>query len=234
MFFRRYYTEKYTEQQLEAEKKIFRHSLLIALFVIIAVWIVFLAQEVYRFDYWELGIYPLKWKGLAGILTSPFVHGGYRHIGANTLPLFLLTLSLFYFYRNSADSIVALIYICSGICVWLLARGSWHIGASGLIYGLASFLILSGIIRNNSRLLTISLVVVMIYGGIFWGVLPLKPEISWESHLWGTVSGVIFAIVFRNYGPPTKIWEWNDEEELDEVPEENNVDEAINSFLRPE
>ena len=74
----------------------------------------------------------------------------------------------------------------------------------------------------------------MIYGGIFWGVLPLKPEISWESHLWGTVSGVIFAIVFRNYGPPTKIWEWNDEEELDEVPEENNVDEAINSFLRPE
>jgi membrane associated rhomboid family serine protease len=90
-----------------------------------------------------------------------------------------------------------------------------HIGASGVIYGLAAFLFLSGIISHNISLLTISLIVAFLYGGLLWGIFPLKPEISWESHLWGALSGLALAVLFRK-SAPTKP---EDREEEDDVVE---------------
>jgi membrane associated rhomboid family serine protease len=227
VIFQRYYPEKFTEEQVMVEKKILRHSLFFSVFLVVIIWLFFLVEQVYQFDFSHLGIYPSKLKGTIGILLSPLIHGSYGHIAANTVPLFLLTFTLFFFYRKPAYKILLLIYILSGICVWIGGRQAWHIGASGLIYGLAAFLILSGIIRNDIRLLTISLIIILIYGGLFWGIFPIKPEISWESHLWGSISGVVLAIIYRNEGPPKKMWVWNeeDEEEFSEgEPEQSMID----------
>ena len=112
-----------------------------------------------------------------------------------------------------------LIYILSGICVWLIGRESWHIGASGIVYGLAAFHFTSGIIRNDLRLLIISVIVVFLYGGMVWGIFPLKPEISWESHLWGGISGVILAYWYRKHTIRRKKFDWEEEPETGEETE---------------
>ena len=127
-----------------------------------------------------------------------------------------------------------IIYILSGICVWLGGRESWHIGASGIVYGLASFLFFSGVFRRDANLLTIGIIVVFLYGSMFWGIFPLKPEISWESHLWGAVSGLALAFYYRHQGPvrPVASWE-NEPEELDsdeeDYQEEISEDEPIST-----
>ncbi len=213
MIFQRYYPERADNEQAEPEKTILRHSLFFSLFLLITIWLVFLYEQTYQFDFSAWGIYPRSWNGLTGIITSPYIHGSLSHIAANSLPLFTLSLALFYFYRSLSYPILFFIYLLSGICVWIGGREAWHIGASGLIYGLASFLIFSGIIRNDIRLLTISLIVVMLYGGLFWGIFPIRPDISWESHLWGSISGVILAVVFRNDGPSSRSWHWEEDEE---------------------
>ena len=98
--------------------------------------------------------------------------------------------------------------------MWLGARDAWHIGASGMIYGLAAFLVTSGVIRNHIPLLAISLIVVFLYGGMIWGVFPLKWNVpySWESHLWGSIAGLALAVIYRNKGPQKQIKQWPEEE----------------------
>lgn len=232
MIFQRYFPERTGDEPAVPEKKILRHSLFFSLLLLIIIWLVFLFELTYQFDFSRLGIYPRSLKGLTGILTSPFIHGSLSHISANSLPLFTLSLALFYFYRSLSYPILFSIYLLSGICVWIGGREAWHIGASGLIYGLASFLIFSGIIRNDVRLLTISLIVILLYGGLFWGIFPIWPEISWESHLWGSVSGFILALVFRNNGPVNRSWNWEEDkdDEMDEsvLNQDSEVDNPQN------
>jgi membrane associated rhomboid family serine protease len=103
----------------------------------------------------------------------------------------------FYFYRKIAYKVLFFTYITSGIWVWIMARSAYHIGASGLVYSLVAFIITSGIIRNNIRLLSISLIVVFLYGSLSWGLFPSLPNISWESHLMGAISGIIIAIYYK-------------------------------------
>ncbi len=164
----------------------------------------------------ECGIKPLSINGLPGILFSPLVHSDWDHFFANAIPLLVLGVALFYFYRGISVKVFVFIYLLTGIWVWLGARDAWHIGASGVIYGLAAFLIAGGFLRNYIPLMAISLMVVFAYGGMIWGIFPLKWDVpySWESHLWGTVSGILLAIIFRKQGPqrPLKVWP---EEEYD-------------------
>ncbi len=164
----------------------------------------------------EWGIKPLSINGLPGILFSPLVHSDWDHFFANAIPLLVLGVALFYFYRGISVKVFVFIYLLTGIWVWLGARDAWHIGASGVIYGLAAFLIAGGFLRNYIPLMAISLMVVFAYGGMIWGIFPLKWDVpySWESHLWGTVSGILLAIIFRKQGPqrPLKVWP---EEEYD-------------------
>jgi len=121
--------------------------------------------------------------------------------------------ALIYFYRRISYRIFIQLFFLSGICVWLSGREAWHIGASGVIYAMAAFHFVSGIIRNDTRLLTLSVVVVFLYGGLVWGMLPINPDVSWEGHLWGAISGVAVAWHYRKYIIRRDKFDWEDEEE---------------------
>jgi len=211
----RYYPVTDSEEQSAIEKRIGWYSFFITSAFVVALWLIKLIEYEYSFDFSGWGIYPREIDGLWGILFSPLIHGNFAHLAANTIPMFVLMFSLFFFYRKSSALIFVLIYLSTGLLVWLGGREAWHIGASGLIYGLAAFLFLSGVLSSNVRLLTISLVVAFFYGGLFWGIFPIKPEISWESHLWGALSGLTLAVLFRK-SAPTKPEEQEDEDDVEE------------------
>jgi len=228
-----YYPRNQEPTDKETEKKIFKYSLIIPLAIVIIFWLVKFIENSYQLDFTTFGILPLQIQGLSGILLSPFIHSSYSHLLSNTIPFLILTFALLYFYRNLAYRIFFLIYILSGICVWLGGRESWHIGASGIVYGLASFLFFSGVFRKDANLLTIGIIVVFLYGSMFWGIFPIKPEISWESHLWGSASGLLLAFYYRHQGPvrPVSSWENETEEDGDESPEEEDEEEEPHSHI---
>lgn len=160
-----------------------------------------------------LGIYPLHLSGLPGIIFAPLIHGDYSHLFTNSGPLFVLGTAVFYFYRPVAFRLIILAWIMTGIWVWFGGREAYHIGASGLIYALASFLFFSGFIRRSIELMAISFVIVFLYGGMVWGIFPLRENISWESHLMGGVAGFILAIYYKDHGPQRKRFDWEFEED---------------------
>ena len=195
------------------EKKRFIYSLVFPGFFLLLLWAVKFFEIGMELSFVEGGVYPRKWSGLQGILFSPLIHGDWKHLLDNSMPAFLLSLALFYFYRDIAYKIWALIYLMGGILLWGVGREAYHIGASGLIYGLASFLFLSGLIRRVRHLTAISLLVVFWYGSMVWGLLPFDFEVSFEAHITGAVSGVVLAIVYRDEGPEPDRSELEDEDE---------------------
>lgn len=179
---------------------------------VVLLWCVFLLEEANGWDLHFLGIRPLSWDGLIGIFTTPLVHGSFKHLLNNSAPLLVLGWALFYFYNSIALRSLLFIQLFSGFWVWLFARPSFHIGASGLVYGLAAFIFLSGIIRNERKLVSISLLVAFLYGSMFWGVFPIRDGVSWESHLWGGIAGALLAIYYRKEGPQRPLYDWEREE----------------------
>lgn len=166
---------------------------------------------------YQLGILPRNLFGLIGIITAPLIHGGYSHIISNTVPLVILGLSIFYFYPKLAYDSFVIIYLGTGLLVWIFGRELYHVGASGIVYGYVSFLFFNGIFRRDNKSIALSLLVVFLYGGLVWGVFPLREGISWESHLFGAIVGAITSFFFRKVDPPKK-YEWEDEE--NSVPKE--------------
>lgn len=173
----------------------------------------FVLEKLTKSDFSQFGTDPRTLKGLLGIITTPFIHSNVEHLMGNIIPLFVLTFALFYFYRGIALISFALMWICSGLLLWLIGRDSYHIGASGIIYVLVFFLFFSGIFRRYVPLIAISAIVVFLYGSYIWGIFPwiTKPEISWEGHLSGALTGIVFAVIFRNYGPKKVEEVWEDE-----------------------
>lgn len=206
--------------------KKFKYSLILPLFFILILWLIKIVDVSEHLNLYYFGNFPRDVKGLWGILLSPLIHADFNHLISNSIPLFVLGTGIIFFYRNLAYKVFALVWILSGICVWLGARDSYHIGASGLIYGIAAFLFLSGIIRKDFRLAAISLLVVFLYGSLIWGVLPIFPQISWEYHLFGGISGFIAAIIYRKQGPERIVWSWEDEDE--DESDEDVSDELLN------
>jgi membrane associated rhomboid family serine protease len=211
-----YYPRKQEPVDQDTEKKIFKYSLLFPLIIVGLFWLVKVLEDVMPLDLSVYGILPQHLEGLKGILFSPFIHGSYEHLMSNSAPFLVLAFALFYFYRNLAFRILFLIYILSGLCVWLGGREAYHIGASGIVYGLASFLFFSGVLRKDRNLLAIGIVVIFLYGSMFWGLLPIKPEVSWESHLWGALSGLILSWYYRHQGPVRPRATWEDEPDEDD------------------
>ncbi len=171
---------------------------------------------------------PLKLRGLIGILTAPLIHANLTHLFDNSIPLFFLSLALFYFYREVAYRVFFLIWFITGALVWLVGREAYHIGASGIIYGLATFLLTSGIIRRNRNLMAISLLVIFLYGSMVWGLFPYDYHISWESHMSGALTGLVLAIIYRHEGPEPDISRLEEDEEENHGPgadEENPAGE---------
>ena len=204
-------------------RKKFLLSIIIPGFVTVIMWLVWTSEILFETDLSFLGIYPLSLKGLPGILLSPLLHADIRHLYNNTIPLFLLATGLFYFYSEVALRVFSMTWIITGLLVWLAGRDAWHIGASGLIYGIASFLFFSGILRKYFRLVALSLLVVFLYGSMVWGIFPdIYRNVSWESHMLGFVSGILLSVWFRDEGPQAPVYEWmNETEETDnENPEE--------------
>jgi len=205
---------------MNQEKKNILQSLFPPLLFVILLWVIKAGEIVTHTELGFLGIYPLKSTGLIGIITSPLIHSDFKHLFANSIPLLVLGGCLFYFYKEIAVKIFILIYLITGLCVWFGAREAYHVGASGVVYGLASFLFLSGIIRRDGRLLAITMLVTFLYGSLVWGVFPdFYPEknISFESHFWGLIVGLILALYFRKLGPQRKKYDWEEEEEFEDV-----------------
>ncbi len=204
--------------QEDSEHKIFKAKLFVSMFspiLFVSVMIVVkLYENVSGHDLFYYGIEPRTFEGLRGILFSPFIHADWDHLFSNAVPMVLLGTAVIYFYRNVAYKMFFYLWLMDGIGVWVFGRYSYHIGASGLVYGLASFLFISGLIRKSRGLLAISFAVALLYGGIVWGILPQLVQLSWESHLFGLVSGMLLAVLFMHQGPlndPLPEWYYDDE-----------------------
>lgn len=193
-------------------------------------WFEKLIEILFETDFSFLGIYPLSIKGLPGIIFSPFIHGDFRHLYSNSIPLLFLGTALFYFYSEPALKIWVWNFFLTGLFVWLTGRDAWHIGASGIVYGLTAFLFFSGIIRRYYRLTALSLLVVFLYGSMVWGMFPgIYQDVSWESHMMGFVSGIILAIWYRHEGP---VYEWIEEEEAETGSDESENGNSDNQNIK--
>jgi len=209
---------------MKQEKRKFIYTLLIPVGLLFIMWVVKLIEVGFDVSLVSLGNYPLDIKGIKGIVLMPFIHGSWSHLLANTVPFLILTTALFYFYSSIATRVFIGIWLLSGIWVWFGGRPSWHIGASGVIYGISSFLFVSGMIRKDTRLAALALIVAFLYGSMIWGVFPdffpKERHISWEGHLGGAVAGLVLALYYRNSGPQRKKYSWELEEELSDEEDE--------------
>jgi membrane associated rhomboid family serine protease len=145
-----------------------------------------------------LAVVPRELFGLIGVLTAPLIHGDFAHLISNSLPVLFLGTGLLYLYPRSAPIVLAIVYFGSGLAVWFFARPSAHLGASGLTYGLVTFLFFSGVLRRDPPAIGLALIVAFLYGGTIWGVLPIEQGVSFESHLAGAALGLICSLALRD------------------------------------
>ena len=191
------------------------YMLALALYGVLFLWFVYWFEVNFGYNFTKYGVYPRTLKGLRGIFFSPFIHSGIKHLFNNSVPLFVLLMALFYFYRMIAFKILLYGAFLTGLLTWIIARPAYHIGASGIVYLLFSFVLFSGIIRRYHRLIAVSLIVIFLYGSMIWYILPIKAGISWEGHLSGFLVGLVFAFVFKKHGPKKEVYQWAEEEELE-------------------
>jgi len=174
--------------------------------------IVFWFESIFNFNFNYLGIYPRKLVGLRGIIFSPFIHGDIKHLFNNSIPILVLTSALFYFYRNIRWKVLIYGTLLTGLLTWLIGRTSLHIGASGVIYMLTSFLLFRGIFSKQYQLTALSFIVIFLYGGFIWYVFPIDDKISWEGHLSGFIVGLFFSLLFNKETLKNKKYIWEREE----------------------
>lgn len=220
----------YEEDEAKRDKVKIYSSFFYSGCFILVLWIIQFAQWSLDKDLSAFGVLPRKLIGLLGILTAPLVHADFSHLISNSITLFLLFFGILYFYRSSAVKVFFIVYFFDGFLVWLFGRQSYHIGASGLIYGFASFLFFSGVFRKDKRSIALSLLIVFLYGSMVWGILPTDPKISFESHFFGMIVGIVSAFIFKKSDPPPK-YDWENEEENEE---ENHEDENESGDIKIE
>ena len=186
-----------------------------ALFILV-LFVVEWIEYTYGMRFSKYGVLPRTLEGLKGVFLSPFIHSDWKHLTNNAFPLFVLTATLGFFYKGIAKEVFFWSWLMSGLWLWAIGRPSFHIGASGLLYALASFLFFSGFIRKHTKLMSISMFVVFLYGGMVWGIFPMKKHISWEGHLAGALAGLILAYWFKDNGPPKQVYQYEIDELLQE------------------
>ncbi|QAA81582.1 rhomboid family intramembrane serine protease [Aequorivita sp. H23M31] len=192
------------------------------LLFVMLLWIVFWIESRFGINLNKYGIYPRTPAGLIGIFSGPFIHGSLKHIFNNSIPLFVLSTALFYFYRNIRWKVLLYGLVFTGLATWVIGRPSLHIGASGVLYMLVAFLFFKGIFSKQFQLTALALAVVFLYGGLLWYVFPIDPKISWEGHLSGFFVGLLFAFIFKGVPLENKKYEW----------EKEGFDEDNDPFLR--
>ena len=177
------------------DNKRFIISLTVPLIVLAIIWVIKIYEVTFNVSFYELGIYPRTTHGLIGILTSPLIHGDFNHIYFNSLYWLILSTAFFFFFPKRGYRYFFIAYLISGILVWLLARPSYHIGLSGIIYVLASFLFFVNLMNKDFRMMSVSLAIIFLFSGMIAGIFPKDIHISWESHLAGVLVGLGLAIV---------------------------------------
>jgi membrane associated rhomboid family serine protease len=200
--------------------------LLLPMFFVLILWMIFWFEISFHSDFANFGILPRTLSGLRGIIFSPFIHGNFKHLVNNSLPLFILLAALRFFYREQSLAVIGFGILLSGLITWIIGRQNYHIGASSLIYVLVSFMFFKGIFTKHFRLVALSLFIVVWYGSSVWYLFPLPDStISWEGHLAGFITGLILAKILKTveYQKPI-IYEW-------EKPDFNpNDDEFMKNF----
>jgi membrane associated rhomboid family serine protease len=203
----------------------FRQSFYTVLWFVILLWLIHIASTVSGLDLVRYGVYPGEISGLRGILFAPLIHGSFAHVFSNTLPLLVMGTDMLLGYPRSSKYVFPIIYFGVGLLVWLFGRESFHVGASGIAFGLLAFVFVVGALRWDKRAIALSCLVFFMYGSMIWGIFPTEPGVSFESHFFGAVIGVLCAIIFRNLDakPPEKRYDWEDEtEEEEDLPEDDD------------
>ena len=205
----------------ESARASFRLAIKFALGFVALIWIVQLLSWGFGLEWERFGVRPRQLAGLPGILFAPLLHDGFGHLLANSLPMLILLTVMLHLYPNAALKVLPAVYFGPGIAVWLFARGSDHIGASGLVYGLVSYIFAAGLIRRDARAIAATLLVCLLYGALVWGVLPIQPGVSWETHLSAALIGLALAVALRRLDiPPRKRYSWEGEDEAQGEPGE--------------
>ena len=226
------------------EKQRFYISLIFPGLLVLVLWIIKAVEVGFHLSFADYGLLPQSLVGLRGIIFSPLLHADWAHLSSNSLPLFLLSAGLFYYYGKKAPMILLLCWLVTGLWVWIFAVDTGiHIGASGVVYALATFHFTGGILRREPRMMAFSLLVVFLYGSLVWGISPdffPGKNISWESHLLGGLAGIVIAFAYRRDGFQKKIYQWDEEDDEIEyydddaltVEEQKKVDEAIDGLQK--
>ena len=198
----------------------FRRALQIALAFVAVLWLIQYVNWGLELGLQRFGVRPREWSGLIGILAAPLLHGGFAHLIANSLPMVVLGTAMLHLYPRASLAVLPAVWLGPGLAVWLFARDSTHLGASGLVYGLVGYVFVAGVIRRDRRAIAASLLVSFMYGTLTWGVFPIKEGVSWETHLAAALVGVTFAILYRNVDrAPLVHYDWEGEaEEPDSEP----------------
>ena len=188
----------------------FRLAVRLALGFVAVLWAVLLLGQ--GLDLQQFGVRPHEWQGLVGIFAAPLLHGGFKHLLDNSIPLVVVGTTMLYLYPKSALRVLPAVYLGPGIAVWLFAKGGIHIGASGLVYGLVAYVFVAGLIRRDRRAIAASMLVAFMYGALAWGVTPIQVGMSWETHLAAALIGAAMAVLLRHYDvPPRRRYEWEEE-----------------------
>ena len=194
----------------ERSRANFRLALKTSLGFVALLWLIPLLG--WGLDLQQYGIHPREWIGLPGILVAPLLHADFNHLIANTVPLVVLGTAMFHLYPYAAFRVLPAVYFGPGIIVWAFARGGNHIGASGLIYGLVAYIFVAGLIRHDRRAVAASMLVAFMYGSLTWGVFPINPTLSWETHLAAALIGVAMAMFYRHRDNLPRVrYSWEDE-----------------------
>ena len=198
-----------------------KNILRIPVMAILLIWVVYIIEIQFKLNLNSYGIYPQKLSGLKGILFSPFIHSDAKHLFNNSIPLFVLLAALMHFYEKISFKVLIMGLLLKGFLTWSFGRPAYHIGASGIVYLLVSFIFFSGIMRRYYRLVALSLAIVFLYGGMIWYIFPVEERISWEGHLSGFLVGSLFAYLFRKRGPQKKKFQYSENKEFESMFDED-------------
>lgn len=213
----------------------FKLALKIAIWLLVLLWLILIVDNLLGLELGRFGLRPRNAGGLVGIFTAPLLHGGAEHLLSNSLPLLISLTTMLYLYPRAAVRVIPIIWIGSGLLAWIIGRPSLHFGASGFVYGLLAFVFISGILRLDMRSVAVSLMVWFLYGSMIWGVLPIRPNMSWELHLTGAILGVALAIVYRRWDiTPLKRYAWEDDDSVpDWFPQHEKSREDLSREISP-
>lgn len=196
-------------------QKNFSMALRVTLATVAVVWFVWISDAYLGLGLNRYGLRPRDLQGLLGVFTAPLLHGDLEHVFSNTLPLIISLTAMLYIYPNSSIRVLPMVWLGTGLLAWFIGRPSMHIGASGFVYGMLAFVFLGGVFRQDMRSVGVSLAVWFLYGSMVWGLLPIRPNMSWEMHLSGTILGVVMAVLYRNWDRvPIKRYEWEDDDSV--------------------